>query len=64
MAGYTLTWAICSADYTVYFHPRVSGLVGFYNNFHRGLILGTNSWRIFTYSFLGLNIPTVSDAPG
>jgi len=42
MAGYTLTWAICSSDYTAYFHPRVSG------------------WRIFTYSFLGLNIPTIA----
>ncbi|KAH9991540.1 cytosine-purine permease [Russula vinacea] len=42
IAGYTLAWASISADYTVYFHPRVS------------------SWRIFAYSYLGLNISTIT----
>ncbi|KAI0064983.1 NCS cytosine-purine permease [Artomyces pyxidatus] len=42
IAGFTITWATFSADYTAYFHPSVS------------------SWRIFTYSYLGLNLPTIA----
>ncbi|KAI0000618.1 purine-cytosine permease [Russula compacta] len=42
IAGFTVTWAVFSSDYTTYFHPRVS------------------SWRIFMYSYLGLNIPIIT----
>ncbi|KAI0305268.1 NCS cytosine-purine permease [Multifurca ochricompacta] len=42
IAGFTMTWAASSSDYTAYFHPGVS------------------SWRIFLYSYLGLNIPIIA----
>lgn len=42
IAGYTLTYAPLSSDFTTYYHPSVS------------------SWRIFTYSMLGLVLPIVS----
>ncbi|KAH9974795.1 cytosine-purine permease [Lactifluus volemus] len=42
IAGFTLTWAIFSSDYTTYFHPRAS------------------SWKIFSYSYLGLNLPIIT----
>ncbi|KAI0252914.1 NCS cytosine-purine permease, partial [Lactifluus subvellereus] len=42
IAGFTLTWAAFSSDYTTYFHPSVS------------------SWRIFWYSYLGLNLPIIT----
>jgi hypothetical protein len=31
------------------------------NGTPRRLTLGTNSWRVFTYSYLGINISTVCD---
>jgi len=42
IAGFTMSWAIISSDYTAYYHPRAS------------------SWRIFMYSYLGINIPTIT----
>ncbi|KAI0289622.1 cytosine-purine permease [Russula brevipes] len=42
IAGFVITWATQSSNFTVYYHPRVS------------------SWRIFVYSYLGLNIPIIT----
>jgi len=61
IAGFTLTWAMFGSDYTVYFHIRASRLVGSPNGPHWRLTLSTNSWRVFIYSYLGLNIPVVCD---
>ena len=40
IAGYTLAWASISADYTVYFHPRVSRFVEFRGGLQQSLIPG------------------------
>jgi hypothetical protein len=61
IAGNTIPWSALSSDYTAYFHPRVSRFVKFL--WWPASVLKSNlreiSWRIFAYSFLGLNIPTV-----
>lgn len=60
IAGNTIPWSALSSDYTAYFHPRVSRFVKFVV---ACITLKSNlqefSWRIFAYSFLGLNIPLV-----
>ena len=62
IGGNTLTWGVVSSDYTAYFHPSASRLVELHNDIFSRLTLYTTSWRIFTYSYLGINLPTVRDA--
>ena len=60
VAGFMLSWAVISSDYTAYFHPDVPRSVGFHGSLHHSLIsTNQNSWRIFVYSYVGLTIPTV-----
>ncbi|CCM02509.1 uncharacterized protein FIBRA_04611 [Fibroporia radiculosa] len=42
IAGFVITYAPISSDYTIYFTPDVP------------------SWKIFTYSYLGLNLPIIT----
>jgi purine-cytosine permease-like protein len=60
IAGFTITWATFSSDYTTYFHPRVSRFVAVASpRTIPTLNLNRISWRIFWYSYLGLIIPIV-----
>lgn len=64
VAGFMLSWAVISSDYTAYFHPDVHRSVGFHGCLHHSLIsTNQNSWRIFMYAYAGLTIPTVRNPP-
>ena len=59
VAGNMISWGALSSDYTVYFHPRVSRFVIVSWLLASKSNLYGNSWRLFVYSYLGLNISTV-----
>ena len=59
VAGFMLSWAVFSSDYTAYFHPDVPRSVGFHACLRQSDLDKSNSWRIFMYSYVGLNISTV-----
>lgn len=59
IAGDMIPWSIVSSDYSAYFHPRVSGFVTFLRVLHEKSNFQGISWRIFTYTYLGLIIPMV-----
>ena len=51
VAGYTMTWATFSSDYTAYFHPRVSRFVGFRGGQHQNLIFKEPA-GVFSYTHI------------